>query len=293
MTPRKIKITMYLILVILLIFFIGNKFKQKSLLSPLKSFENNSFKEVVEKSLDGVKGTYGVVVKNLKNGESFYFNEHKIFEPGSLYKIWVMAEVFNQIQNGVIKEDEVLSEDASILNEKFNISSESAEIREGEITLSVKEALDQMITISHNYAALLLTERVKLSKVASFLIENGFNESKVGTNGETPTTTPSDMALFFEKLYKGILVNKEYSQEMIDLLKAQTLNDKLPKYLPDSVGVAHKTGEIEYYSHDAGIVFTPKGDYIIVILSESDYPPGAEERIAQISKAVYDYFNRE
>ena len=79
---------------------------------------------------------------------------------------------------------------------------------------------------------------------------------------------------------------------MLDLLKSQKLNNKLPKYLPQEIDVAHKTGEIDSLTHDAGIVYAPTSDYIIVILSKSDYPPGAEERIADISRAVYEYFVR-
>lgn len=280
---RRLKITIYLILALFIFIFIRNKPGDRL-------FSNQSLKNAVDKSLQEAKGNYGIVVKNLKTDESYSLNEHKIYEAGSLYKVWVMAESFDQIQKGELKEDAVLSEDAQVLNEKFNISSESAEIKTGEITLSVKDALKQMITISHNYAALLLTEKIRLSKVALFLKKNSFNESKVGTGGESPTTTPSDMAKFLEKLYKGELANLENTQKMIDLLKRQTLNGKLPKYLPKEISIAHKTGEIGYFSHDAGIIYTPKGDYIIVILSETDYPPGAEERIAQISKAVYEYF---
>ena len=47
---------------------------------------------------------------------------------------------------------------------------------------------------------------------------------------------------------------------MLELLKAQTLNDKLPKYLPDQVIMAHKAGELDDVSHDAGIVYSPAGD---------------------------------
>jgi beta-lactamase class A len=54
--------------------------------------------------------------------------------------------------------------------------------------------------------------------------------------------------------------------------------------------MAHKTGELGQVSHDGGIVYTEKGDYIIVVLSESTLPKGAEERIANISKDVYAYF---
>lgn len=251
-----------------------------------------SLKEAVEKALVGTKGTYGIAIKNPKTGESYYLNEHRVFETGSLYKIWILATVFDQIEKGMLKEDEILSQDVSLLNEKFNIASESAEMTEGKITLSVKAAMEQMITISQNYSALVLTEKLKLSSVAAFLTENGFRESTVGTDGSQPTVTSADMALFFEKLYKGELVDEESTEKMLGLLKRQRLNDKLPKYLPQETIIAHKTGELGWFSHDAGIVYSPSGDYIIVVLSESSSPAGAEDRIAKVSKAVYAYFER-
>ncbi|MBI3887855.1 serine hydrolase [Candidatus Microgenomates bacterium] len=65
----------------------------------------------------------------------------------------------------------------------------------------------------------------------------------------------------------------------------------LPKYLPE-VLVAHKTGTLDRFQNDVGIVFTPLGDYAISVFSESDSVYGAEERIALISKSVYDYFSK-
>ena len=89
------------------------------------------------------------------------------------------------------------------------------------------------------------------------------------------------------------LTDEEYTVKMLELLKDQRLNNKLPLYLPLAVQVAHKTGEIDEYSHDAGIVNALNGDYIIVIMTKSDDPESANERIALVSKAVYNYFEGE
>lgn len=249
----------------------------------------NNLKDTVDNSLMGIRGIYGIVIKNFKTGENYFLNEHREFDTGSLYKIWVMAVAYNRIQNGELKEDEILSEDVDKLNQEFDIDPDTTELTDGTISLTVKDALIQMITISHNYAALLLSKRLTLSEVKNFLEKQQFKESSLG---ETPKTTPNDIALFFKKLYNGELADKENTEKMINLLKRQTKNGKLPKYLPEGVEVAHKTGEFDYFSHDAGIVFSKKGDYIIVILSLSDFPPGAEERIALVSKAVFEYFER-
>lgn len=249
-----------------------------------------ALKEAVEAAMSGAQGTYSIFIKNLKNGQTYSLNEHKSFVAGSLYKLWIMAETYQQIQEGKFTEDQVLSEDVVTLNQIFNIDSDQAELTEGTVTLTVHDALLQMITISHNYSALLLTENIKLSSVATFLKENGLNESSVGTAGDPPKTTAFDIALFLEKLYHGKLASQQYTDEMITFLKNQHLNDGLPKYLPNQSEVAHKTGDIDWFKHDGGIVFSEKGDYIIVAMSESDFPAGAQERIALLSKAVFDYF---
>ncbi len=233
--------------------------------SPVLKQNKPTLAKVVQDAMAGTQGTYGIVIKNLKTGETYYSNEHRTFQPGSLYKLWIMAETYKQIESGQILPDEILTNTIEQLNTDFGIPPETAELTEGTITLSVHDALEQMITISHNYAAFLLIERTKISSTLS-------------------QTTASEVAVFLEKLYKE-------GGEPIALLKRQQLNEITPKYLPENIEVAHKTGIIDTFDNDAGIVYGPKGDYIIVLLSESDDPPGAEERMAKLSKAVYDYFN--
>lgn len=257
----------------------------------LKELINPSLKleKVVKQSLSGSKGAYAIAIKNLKTGESYYMDGNRQFEAASLYKIWILAETMNQIQKGKIKKDEVLKEEVSVLNEKFNISSDSAELTEGIIETTVAYAMKQMIVISHNYSALILTQKIGISNAKKFTADNGFKQTSLG---QPPKTTAYDTLLFFEKLYKGEIVSKGKSEEMVNIFKMQQLNDKIPKYLPEDTEIAHKTGELGYFSHDSGIVYGKKSDYIIVVLSNSAYPPGSAERIGKISKAVYDYFEK-
>ncbi|MCL5004057.1 MAG: class A beta-lactamase-related serine hydrolase [Patescibacteria group bacterium] len=252
--------------------------------------EGQSLDEVMNQALEGADGTYGLAVENLKTGETFYRNEHTAFEVGSLYKLWVMAVVYQKIDSGILSESQILSQDIATLNQEFWIDPGFAEQTEGSISVSVDDALTQMITVSANYPALLLSEKIGLSSVAQFLNDYGFRESAVGITGGPPTTTAADIALFFKKLYRGELSSESSGSKMIALLKKKELNDGLPKYLPDPSQVANKTGDIDLFMNDGGIVYAPKGDYIIVILSQTDYPTLAEERIAQISKSVYEYF---
>lgn len=244
----------------------------------------------VQNALIGTHGSYGIVVQNIKTGETYTQNSQKTYLSGSLYKLWVMATVYQQIKVGKIKDTDVVSKKVSDLNKEFHIDPSVAEKTSGTISYSVHDALYEMVTISDNYAALLLTDKVGLNNIANFLKDNGFYQSKLGINGKSPLTTPQDVALFFDKLYRGQLIDKKASESMLSLLKQQKLNDKIPKYLPFDVNVAHKTGELDDVTHDAGIVFTPNGDYIVVVLSQIDDRDLANERIANVSKEVYQYF---
>jgi beta-lactamase class A len=265
----------------------------KKTITDINSQENSKeIEQIVLGNLKDQKQNYAFVIKNLDTGERYYLNEHKTFETASLYKLWVMGATYRQIENGTLEKDEVLSSSVEELNRIFNIASESAELTEGDISWTVETALRNMITISDNYSALLLSSKLKISTVTAFLRSNGLTESKVGTTENNPISTASDISLFFEKLVNEELANSVNTSEMITLLKGQQINTKLSSSLPNGVVIAHKTGELGAFSHDAGIVYTKKGSYIIVAMSETDSQTRANEKIAAISEEIYNYFSK-
>lgn len=250
--------------------------------------ESPQIKSIVDSSLDSSNGTYGIVIKNLTTGEFFDTNENRAFESASLYKLWVMATAFKLISEGKLSENKVMTREIQELNRIFDIDQKDAEATKGAITRNVNEAIEQMITISHNYSALLLSAEIGSASTESYMLELELLNSKLG---RPPITTAQDIALFYEKLYRGEVINKEYSDRMIEILAKQQLNDRIPKYLPQKILVAHKTGELGALKHDAGIIFG-KDSIILVVLSETDSQITAAERIAQLSKSVFEYFEK-
>lgn len=253
------------------------------------SFIKPSLNEAVENVLKDSEGTFGIYIKNLANGKTFTLNEHREFEAASLYKIWVMGAVYEQVKSNRISEDDPITADIEKLNRNFNLYRDDAELKEGILDFSIGSAIEQMITISHNYAAFALIEKISSGQIENFLKRYGLNETHPGDSSKT---SASDMGRLFEKIYNREVVDAKYSQKMIEILSKQQINDRLPKYLPGDTKVAHKTGNLGFFENDAGIVYSPTGDYIIVILTETNNPLEARENIAQISKAVYEYFNR-
>ena len=261
---------------------------EKSVEAIHQTQESKELEAVVLPIVQKAKGKYAVAIENLKTGERYELNENDEFASASLYKLWVMALVFKNIKEGKLSLDQTLSADVATLNKRFDIDEESAELKEGTISYTVKDALEQMITISHNYAALLLHARVGIKNTQTMLNSYQLTSSHTGV---PPMTTAKDIASFYKLLYKGELVDSSSSQQMIEILKRQKLNDRIPKYLPDQTVAAHKTGELDGVKHDAGIVYSPKGDYIIVLMSDTSDESIAAETEANISKAVWDYFN--
>lgn len=282
-------------LIILAIFIFLSFFLLKNVQLDKLTFElagtRKSLGGIVEKTLENSTGTYSIAIKNLKTGEEYYRDAERIFDTGSLYKLGTMLAVLEGIEKGEINDDEVITGDVEDINKVLGATSEEAEIKEGTVDFTVVSALRQMIGVSHNYAAVLLTQKVGTDKIQEAINRLGLEDTSIDTT-DRPKTTVSDMLHFFEKVYKRNGVSAYVSHEMTELLLAQEINDRIPKYLPKVARVAHKTAEIDFQKHDAGIVFTKSGDYIIVVLSESDSPSAAAERIANLSKEVYEYFGR-
>jgi beta-lactamase class A len=271
--------------------YLDKKFPVKLFNSSFRKFFNSGrLEESVGGLLENFDGEISVVVKNFSTRESYYFNEQEQFAAASLYKLWVMAAAYDQISQGLINENEVLSKSFSELNQTFLLPEDSLGIYSGKGGMTVEEALENMITASDNYSALLLTDRIGFSSFRNYVQKNGFEENTLGGNTNTPTVTASDTAQFFEKLYSGELAEPAYTNKMLNLLKRQQRNSKIPRYLSPDILIAHKTGELEAISHDAGIIFGPSGDYLIVVLTKTENPEAADEVIARISEKVYNLF---
>jgi len=300
-----------LLLIILLLFFgpgliifslkvffdspIGNT----NILNPLREIvEQKTFASpvgnIAERNL--TNGRYAVFVEDLNTSDAYSLNKKEKFESASLYKLWVMAVVVKRLDEGSLSPDEVLSSPKIDLDKTLGLVEKDASISgspspssspepEDFVTIALGDALTKMITVSDNYSALLLVNKIGATSVSKFLKDNGLTNSSFGS---PPKTTAEDIAKFYRKLY-----NKEFvgSNQMIELLKHQQINDRIPKFLPENLEIAHKTGELNGNKHDAGIVFTKTGDYIIVVLSDTNSEKVAAEKIADFSRDLYLYFN--
>jgi len=252
--------------------------------------------KIFDKHFSEEEDNYAVVIKNLETREAFVHNGDKEFISASLYKLWVLAVVKEQLDEGTLSEDDLLSSEKNILDNRLSVNTptpkpegftpeENKEIEY--ISYKIGGALEKMITISDNYSAILLSNRVGAGSITDFLEEYELYNSAYSS---PPKTTAGDIAKYYEQLYMGEIIDQKISSEMITLLKKQEFDDRIPKYLPEDIEIAHKTGELLGAKHDAGIVFRENGDYIIVVLSQTENEAEAAEKIAEFSRDVFEYF---
>lgn len=107
-------------------------------------------------------------------------------------------------------------------------------------------------------------------------------------------TSASDITYLLEKIYDKTLIDAKSSRLMLTFLLKQKMRDRIPRYLPKNVSVAHKTGLEKGVVHDAGIIFSSKSDYVVCVLTKrvKKYSK-AKKFIASLSLSTYNNLCRD
>ena len=270
----------------------------------------DTFENKLKNLLKSHKGTFAIALKNMDDGKSILINENEVFHAASTMKTPVMIEFFKKINEGKISSDDSLlinNEFSSIVDgSKFELSSfddsdEDIYKNLGKY-ISTDKLVYDMITRSSNFGTNLLIDYLNAEDVNNTMknigaknmkVLRGVGDLKAFDLGLSNTTTAADLLIIYEKLAMGEIVNNESSNKMIRILKDQVYNDIIPKYLPEKVEVAHKTGWISGVRHDSGIVYVGNNEkYILVLLSKNleDDIEGADF-LAKISLEIYNFLS--
>src|SRR5690606_20744534 len=139
---------------------------------------------------------------------------------------------------------------------------------------------------------------VGMDRVNGFARELGLEQTRLQRKmmdseavkaGRDNFTSPRDTGKLLRLLVEGKVVNKEASENMLDIMKRQQLRNKLPALLPEDVVIAHKTGDLHLLEHDVGVFFLPERTYILAIFTNKLATNAAGvSLINQVSRLVYD-----
>lgn len=235
-------------------------------------------REDIEKYIQDSDIDASIYIKSMRGDFEFKHKETRVMPSASLIKLPMMACIYD------LAYDDRLDMEQKLKPRREQIVAGSGVIKDlhADIEYSIRDLTYLMITVSDNTAANILIDYLGMDRINDEIEKLGMKDtvlrrymmdSAARAAGIENLTTVLDMGLFFEKLYDGDVVNYLASREMTDTLKAQRFN-VMDYYLPKRYKVAHKTGSLEGYEHDCGIIFSQEDDVIVCVMTsgfKNDY----------------------
>ena len=237
----------------------------------------------VQSLLPTDNGTWSVYVCNLLKDSDGTINDTPM-QAASLIKLYIMGAVY----------------------ENYRTIAQSHNSEEIDSNISA------MISVSDNDAANTLVnwlgngnDAAGMTKVNNFCQEHGFTSTQMNRlllaskeNGDNYTSV-KDCGTFLKQIYQvvnGTLPSSTLANAdaMYFQLKTQQRKNKIPAQLPEGVGTANKTGELDTVENDAAIIYdTAKGiDLVVCFMSQDLTDTGAaQSTIAADARAIYGYYN--
>jgi beta-lactamase class A len=261
----------------------------------------------LERYLHPPGGKIGIAYLNLETGAAFVHDDDVTFHAASTMKVPLMLGLFQAIDGGELRLDQPIAvrNQFQSLIDGSTFTLDPKEDSDPELyqaigsTRTVEELIRRMIVRSSNLATNLLIEQIGASRAQDLMrtlgayrieIRRGVEDNKAYEAGINNIATAGDLAIALTALVKGDTFKPASAARMIEILKAQEFNEKIPAGLPEGTVVAHKTGDITGVHHDAAIVFPPgTKPYILVVLTDG-YPDekAADHTIAEVSRVVWE-----
>jgi beta-lactamase class A len=243
------------------------------------------------------------------HGDSTRFggvNYNNFIYPASVYKMYVAAEVLNQISQGrySLTSEYVVNSPNDVDRSKEIFSDPRPLLKDGD-TVTVNYLLDLMITRSDNSAANCLIDLAKRENINDLIHNFNWYGSEVTRkflsrkyedpgyeNIRSTETCALHAADFLYLIQTNKLVNSWVCMQLKSFLGRQLDNTKLSKGLAKGVMFYHKTGWYSYWTNDVGIVDDGKLNYIIACFLP------LEEKIALnkyelLSKRIYQHLKQQ
>lgn len=265
--------------------------------------------ERIKTELAGYGGTMGVWADDLR-GNTVELLPDEPFETASTIKVFILAALFDAFENGGADPDFQLE-----YRPEFGAEGSGVFQALGTGTkLSALNAASLMIIVSDNICTNMLIGYLGLARINACIRRLGFadtvlhNPIDFTAYRRLGTTTPRDYGAAFRRIAEGTLVSEAASRQMFAILSRQKLNAMfvggLPPYWvdPDNYGdeklftFASKSGSMDECRNDGGIVETPYGRYVLVMLnknfSDKLYYPGHPAAVygARVARLVFDQY---
>ncbi len=248
--------------------------------------------------IDNATAVTGMMAIDLTTGESFGINEHEIFAQASAIKVPLLMEVYKQAgqkkfaltDNRSIKPTDVVA-GSGIIQSLMDPSS-----------FSIRNLCILMVSLSDNTATNSLIELVGMDAVNASLRSMGYTKTKLqrrminqaaSARGEENLSTPAEAAKLMQAIYKGEIVDKVTSDQILNILKTLPRKEsEMAKTLPDDVPILFKDGRMPGVSTEWAIISLPGRPYAVTIMENFKWEAYTSHAMEQISAILYQYFWR-
>ena len=251
------------------------------------------WKKEIEKIISQVEGKVCVNFYDLNKNNGFSINGDKKVLSASMIKLLILAELMKKDSENKFS----LSDSIMIAN--FMKTGGDGVLKELNIGhhFTLKELATLMIIVSDNQATNILIDFLGMENINQLGKELRLKETFLGRKmmdiearkkGYDNYTCADDISLLLKLIYQEKLINKEASQLMLDILLRQQQGERLQRYLPSDIKIAHKCGDLDNLENDGGIIWIEDKAYILVVLTNGMPNLQCKQTIGKISKFVYD-----
>ena len=251
------------------------------------------WKKKIEKIISQVEGNVCINFYDLNKNNGFSVNGDKKVLSASMIKLLILAELMKKIfENKFSLSDTVMM--ANFM--KIGGDGVLKELNTGH-HFTLKELATLMIIVSDNQATNILIDFLGMENINQLGKELDLKETFLGRKmmdaearkkGYDNYTCADDISLLLKLIYQEKLINKEASQLMLDILLRQQQGERLQRYLPSDIKIAHKCGDLDNLENDGGIIWIGDKAYILVVLTNGMPNLQCKQTIGKISKFVYD-----
>ncbi len=233
-------------------------------------------------SLDAKKSFY---FEYLPDGTSIRVGDDKELIAASLIKLPLTMNVYRAAELKRIDLDKTVT----VMPEELDNAYGDLWRRGAGTDISLRQTAKLALEESDNTAMHVMFDHVKglLSydeeSLARLDIDQNLEEGRAVISAKSYSSV-------LKSLYFASYLTKADSQELLGYLTKSNATNRLTKYLPKSVPVAHKIGVFNaaWSESDCGIVYVPKRPYVICAMVGIP-DDQANDFIAQVSKDVYDF----